>query len=261
MIRTRDFLLFATVLLFLIIGISSTIVGGASLASVQQYISIPFLVSNEEVPINLSDVADDRSAYIASLKEKIQNGEGQIVGGEAVLTSVDEGEAEDVEEASTREVLACNGMVRPSDLTLRWKPSEIRLIELGSVRLVVQTKNSEVTVGSSTVATTTRKTIMSLPVRVARDSQDVCIEESVVGITPAGALIDNAQSILYTSLSADTLVGYAFDGFPIYGVREDTTLLDACGGTQELNGYRYYLRADEPFVLGCYAGVPAQFSL
>ena len=40
---------------------------------------------------------------------------------------------------------------------------------------------------------------------------------------------------------SDTLLGYAFDGFPIYGPLSDSSNLDACNGI-EINGkYQYHV--------------------
>ena len=68
------------------------------------------------------------------------------------------------------------------------------------------------------------------------------------------------------------LVGYALDGFGIYGPRGDggkllsTADLDACHGTTDTitwNGrqvrmYHYVLTADYPYSLGCYRGTPVR---
>ena len=57
------------------------------------------------------------------------------------------------------------------------------------------------------------------------------------------------------------LVGYAFDGYAIYGLNDTggspPTDLDECGGhTDSVRGYHYHFQSEFPFTLGCYRGEP-----
>lgn len=57
------------------------------------------------------------------------------------------------------------------------------------------------------------------------------------------------------------LIGYAFDGFPIYGPQGESgkppTDLDNCNGhTDAKRGYHYHVTAGFPYILGGYRGVP-----
>ena len=57
------------------------------------------------------------------------------------------------------------------------------------------------------------------------------------------------------------LVGYAFDGFGIYGPRGDNgkppTDLDECNGhTDSERGYHYHATAEYPYIIGAYRGEP-----
>ncbi|XP_078689291.1 uncharacterized protein LOC144920807 [Branchiostoma floridae x Branchiostoma belcheri] len=59
----------------------------------------------------------------------------------------------------------------------------------------------------------------------------------------------------------DTVVGVAFDGFPIYGRlrRENGTMyvhddLDACNGITVNGTYRYHMTVDFPYFIGCFHG-------
>lgn len=75
------------------------------------------------------------------------------------------------------------------------------------------------------------------------------------------------------SVASDTLLGYAMDGFPIYGPLADASPLDPCNGMTDANGnYRYHVRTvdqvdqnldycngSDPetnwnYILGCYSG-------
>ncbi len=44
------------------------------------------------------------------------------------------------------------------------------------------------------------------------------------------------------SPSSSTLLGYALDGFPIYGPLTDTSVLDDCNGITENGVYKYHVR-------------------
>jgi hypothetical protein len=56
------------------------------------------------------------------------------------------------------------------------------------------------------------------------------------------------------------LIGYAFDGFPIYGLDVTggipTTDLDSCNGHYDsVRGYHYHATKEFPYLIGCYKGV------
>lgn len=57
------------------------------------------------------------------------------------------------------------------------------------------------------------------------------------------------------------VIGYAFDGFKIYGQQGENgnkpTDLDKCNGHKDSKrGYHYHATAGFPYILGCYRGVP-----
>ena len=57
------------------------------------------------------------------------------------------------------------------------------------------------------------------------------------------------------------LIGYAFDGFPIYGPNGDDgkppTDLDECNGrTDPVRGYHYHVTKNFPYIIGGFHGVP-----
>jgi hypothetical protein len=58
------------------------------------------------------------------------------------------------------------------------------------------------------------------------------------------------------------IIGYAFDGFPIYGPNDDNGKpaagLDSCNGEfDKIRGYHYHVTAGYPYILGGYHGTPA----
>ena len=113
---------------------------------------------------------------------------------------------------------------------------------------------------SGTVSQIEEKPRLQLSLSQVRDAEDHCLTGEVIGITTTGSLLMNGSASTYGGSLELTLIGYALDGFPIYGVKSDVSVLDNCGGEQTSLGYRYYLRAGEPFILGCFAATPANFT-
>ena len=59
------------------------------------------------------------------------------------------------------------------------------------------------------------------------------------------------------------LIGYAFDGFPIYGPRDENGVIlqslnldGSHGHSDDLRGYHYHVTSDFPYILGSYKGTP-----
>jgi hypothetical protein len=77
----------------------------------------------------------------------------------------------------------------------------------------------------------------------------------VVGIAQDGSLIRESEMALYGVFGGETLVGYALDGFPIYGSNPGAAT-DHCGGMMVGGQYRYYLSPERDSVINCFAGVP-----
>jgi hypothetical protein len=118
------------------------------------------------------------------------------------------------------------------------------------------------TIHQSTIGTTTVETIvplMQLPVVTSRGATATCIDDLAVGVSLGGVLLYNNTAFSYVTYNENEQIGYARDGFPIYGVTTDIEGLDECGGKQTLNGYRYYLRDNDKDILKCYGGTPARF--
>jgi hypothetical protein len=104
------------------------------------------------------------------------------------------------------------------------------------------------------VGTSSIETVLQLPLGTFPLVTKNCIASDVVGIALDGSLIRNEEVSLYSVFGEETLIGYALDGFPIYGVSD--TLLDVCGGVTREGHYQYNLSKDRPYVLGCFSGAP-----
>nr|XP_039254446.1 uncharacterized protein LOC120331432 [Styela clava] len=93
------------------------------------------------------------------------------------------------------------------------------------------------------------------------DLFDVCFGHPAPA--PAGAYHYHLNPTCLFELKCNepsTIIGVAFDGFPIYGPNDaDGTLLttadlDECNGKVTNGEYRYHITNDFPYIMGCYNG-------
>ena len=95
-----------------------------------------------------------------------------------------------------------------------------------------------------------------MPTATASADSQNCLATDVVGVTPAGALIRNGDAVFYRGIDDSILLGYALDGYPIYGTSNNPA--DECGGVTEAGQYRYVLSSERETILNCFRGVPAR---
>jgi hypothetical protein len=272
MIRTRDFILYLSVLIFLVLG--ATYTGVRDVRDIAFSMLPPFDadLEGDTLPVAAPDTTLDRSAIIARLRERIARGDGYREDAppavttfvEDVASSTDETilvDAPTMEENNTgmpRSVTYCGGSAAPFSLS----GAEIGSVEtVGGVRVLF----GYAAAASSTATTTPPRPIVgTLPVATSRAAVDSCLPDLLIGIRRDGAgwvPLTNEQARAFAQFSSDALIGYARDGFPIYGPRTDGQSLDRCGGLVVNGQYQYHIRADELFILGCYAGTPVPLKL
>lgn len=250
MIRTRDFILFALVVVFLLVSISSALVRDSGRVA---GMVVDFVSPSQQPPVVTStdtSLQPDRAGTIARLKEKIA--------GSALLSSAtpsvtptkapDPTTEDEVAEPTVEAVATLQKCAGASDglrIASLW-PTETVAVAVGEGARVV-------------TATTTfgQQTLLQLPLTPTVVGPH-CLDSEVIGVTVGGSLIFNTDAIVYDTTSEATLIGYARDGFPIYG--RSTAATDSCGGYQHPAGYRYVLSADRPYMLGCFIGQPVQFN-
>jgi hypothetical protein len=266
MVRTRDFFLFVLCALFLVIAIGATwtfgnhgVVPASEVefgTEFETYASATTPVSTEEA---------DRANRVKVMRDKIL-ASGDVI---AMPETVEE---ESKEETPTDEAepVATSTAVQASiiqtcptyaPLTLAWDPSVIKWQEREGVRLVVVpgAPMPGPAIGSSTASTSPVApdyVRAQLPVRTWPLPTTACLPTDVVGITMSGVLMRNYEQARYTGFGKDMLIGYALDGFPIYGA-DPSVVTDTCGGSTVGGTYRYTLHPDRPGLITCFAGVPA----
>lgn len=194
--------------------------------------------------VSIDDNEVDREGNIARLKQKIADS-GFISSAVSVISKseeVDESETETTESPNKVTLMNCS-VVSDGVSTMQAWSSNAELVSGSSDRSVVSTGLTGETV-----------TLIQLPLYPIKSASPTCLDSGIVGVTLAGSLIFNSDAPAYAYTGQDELIGYARDGFPIYG--QYSGEVDACGGYQGPNGYRYTTARDRTFMIGCFAGIP-----
>ncbi len=243
-------------MVFLLGGIVSTVlwqggipgVGGMT-ASVFEAAPEP---SSYEV-LTTEEAFPAREDRIASLRKKIAAlGIEEDATPTASETSPDESPLPEVE-AGEEATVVVDTCVTYHDSTVAWNPRGLLIEEVEGARLVYR-EVAGAPVGSSSVPVMTKDIVLQLPVRSVPNSNPSCIRTDVIGIATDGSLIRNDEVGAYGVFGGSTLVGYALDGFPIYGASGGKT--DVCGGAMVGGQYRYVVSKERQTIINCFAGVP-----
>lgn len=256
MFRTRDLVIYISVLVFFVSAIGYTVVNDLQFTSRAVATPVSFPESSQTASVTMAAATStqsadeiDRAANIARIRDKIAQGAGKIAGAPITLTSVDAPTFDVTTNTrqGERAVSWCEVPRRIDDVRADWNAEDIVITEVEGARVVLQKRSATSSVPR-----------IQLPVQQTPTAGASCLAHEIIGITLDGDLIHNNDVALYATTPADIQIGYALDGFPIYGV-DSTAPLDRCGGYEHNTGYRYHVRADENFILGCFAGTPAQF--
>lgn len=259
MIRTRDFLLFVLATGFLLVAIAATVAGDQV---VEESTPVPVGGGDVAYQASVDDETIDREAKRAQLRAKLA-AETSVV-----TAPLDEGvfvrEEDGVDEIT---LLSDSGAVQLcdqySELAIVWPSSGIETVEREGARVVYvpEIAVEEQVIGSTTkmVEVVNERVLLQLPMRTQPLPQNTCLPHDVVGVALDGSLIRNNEQGLYGIFGSGTLIGYALDGFPIYGSTSEVPV-DECGGAMMGVQYRYYLHPERDGVLNCFSGVPAQLN-
>jgi hypothetical protein len=253
MFRTRDFLLFLIAITFLVLAIIFTLLlTDYSQVGPGLTIDTEFDTTTATITAEVVSTAVAREDRLASMRRKLSEISAEFRSPAPEPTpeevTVNE-EEEEVVPVATVDVCATQ-----RTQTIVWSSEPQQSVIRDGVR-VFYTVSTPTFVGTTTVGTSSEKILLSLPVRTDALSFTSCIPSSVVAVTPTGMPIKNSDYALYQGLGEGTLIGYTLDGFELYG-RTSSFDTDACGGAVIEGVYRYYLSADRPGVIGCFAGIP-----
>lgn len=264
MFRTRDFILVFTAVVFLLLAIGSTlIIKNTDDVILIEAIQLADVVAVEYGAEVYTEETPSRADRIAEMKLKVAESSSlSISSPEIVLDTVDEEDGVLALETDVpKEVQQCTGY---SVYKESW-PTGVKLDLVEGARVVYVESLRKVPVVLSSSSTASDATLLSdverdilvqLPVRSFKSPEKTCLNTDVVGIAKDGSLIRNNEAGLYGIFDSETIVGYALDGFTIYGKTNLQT--DVCGGHVVEGKYRYSISTDSEEIINCFASAPAK---
>lgn len=268
MIRTRDFLLFLVLVLLLLGGITTTMLrdqGGevpALLTSHEQMLGAALVHDHYEVAEadvrRTSELSSEER--LAAMRERVQvYRENTTINQQRFV--VRDAEPETIVATQTDGVATANApqslqRCREYQNFAGFWPAHVVIEEHEGARLVIDQSQTVDTAATPETSLFSGSILVQLPIPQLPSGDPTCVASDVVGIALDGSLIRNSDHQAYGFFDAKTVVGYALDGFPIYG-RDDAVNADQCGGTNGAMGYGYVLQHDRSAVLNCFSGRPA----
>ncbi len=272
MIRTRDLVVFVIVFLCVSAGATVTYIQNVSpnVFTLQESAQIPESLPESSITAVAPSIPDNRESIITRLREAILHDGTPL----STMSYEEPEKNEEVITTDTRDTPAtvarvqrCGGVDDSLQALASWPLQEVSIEVKGGMRLVEHSEQVTVekpmAIGTSTATSSTpifqtRTTLllsMLLYPPMARTPS--CVPSDSIGVTTSGSLMSNNDARLYVSYRSDELLGYARDGFPIYGLYEGTT--DVCGGYLHPEGYRYTISKQRNEILNCFVGVPNPF--
>jgi hypothetical protein len=243
MFRTRDFILLFSTIMFLVMAIGTTLITQGRTSDSGTLVFDPAPAA-EYVAVIASSESLSRNERVAQMRAKISQetfiSKPEDTPTEIIVAELGEGQTEEV---------FVGGIIRCPEYQLYqgfWDARDVSLSELEGAQVLIRG-----TVSSTSIP----EIVLQLPVAFQATGNPACIGSDVIGVANDGSLIRNDEVALYSIFGASTLVGYALDGFPIYGV--GTSVVDSCGGRVVAGQYRYELQSGSETLISCFAGTPA----
>jgi hypothetical protein len=246
----------------LLIAITSTVLDGVTTPSVK---TVTFNDADVTSNVEVTAPADtlDRQSVIERLRAKLRDSSERIEPSASV-------EAPVVEEVVLEGGTGLQKCLYPDDalsMVPRWPLSNVSLKAQEGARSVFLSETILIPSGTAGSASSTQEeevvttltSLIQLQATPVKLSQSVCVPSEVVGVTNGGILMFNSDVSSYRKIPENALIGYARDGFPIYGVYAGA--VDSCGGYDHPLGYRYTVSTERDYILGCYVATPASFNL
>ncbi len=263
MVRTKDLLLIVVVLIMLFMAISATLASRMITRQIQDEALSGAMATEspayEAMPSNGGGL--DRSANIARLRSLLAAGD--VIESSPSVEASPTTDVESTDEGAP----VCTGVGSGIEVARSWPLVGVEVATVGVNRVVTHSAISAAPVpstpGTSTAvaapAPATERVLLTLPVYPGKNPQPTCMSSEIVGVTPAGSLLFNNDIVLYRQAGSETLIGYALDGFPIYGAYTGAT--DSCGGYDAPSGYRYTVSPQDQTLIECFVGSPQSFRL
>lgn len=260
MLRTKELLVFLGCTSFLLLAISLTLVRDGVFGGISpQVASAPVAVDAGPTTVAVADEVSAEPAYeevVRSMRERVLafRSAGGIDTDSFILSDRVPETIEETEVDSTDSGVQLCATYQPYSRS--W-PAGVEIAEREGARIVYTTVEAAAVGTSSPTPSVTEQVLLQLPVHNTPGAGTRCLATDVVGVAQDGSLIRNHEYGLYGIFDDATVVGYALDGFPIYG-RNDSLVVDQCGGAVVSGQYGYVLQSERSAVVHCFSGVPAQ---
>lgn len=258
MIRTRDFILVFTTIVFLVAAIGVTVLKPFlhSVGSGERLLEPSSNLVNEYTAQVDSHAELNRADNLQALKEKVR-------GDKSVIAMPEPEESPASSNEVSEEVIATNVEQKcpyyATQVGMVWNPKNMYWQQSPGFRTLLEKTEavlpSSATTSSSSIIQSTDVTRVKLVSRALPVNNPSCIDSDVVAVAIDGSLIRNNEVGLYGVFGPETIIGYALDGFPVYG--KGTNSLDSCGGRIVGGQYRYELSESRTTIVNCFAGEPA----
>lgn len=268
MVRTKDLLIFVGILFFLALCIALTILGDIRFSTQDTWMffntqkgdTTAFTAESPQTDINRESIIDRLRSALAQNDIPVEP--SPSVESVVVATATSTQEESTGDEVVTSGAQLCTNYGNVDDLARTWPLDGVVFAVEGATRNVLYThvQDAGVDINASTTqsnAAVSSKVLLSVPVSPSVGGPS-CLQNDVIGVTMAGALMFNSEASFYRGYGPEYLIGYARDGFPIYGYYEGQ--LDTCGGYMHAQGYRYSISKDRSTVLNCFMGTQASFA-
>ena len=242
MFRTRDFVLLFTCIVFLVLAIGATVIGMLFPRAAVPTALTPALPADEG-GAEVAEAGVDRAARAEALAKKIAADSDLFITAPATVTPTDTPQEPVPEVTEVMEPLLCGNYQSYANV---WPSQRVSVTTAEGVRVYRDM--------TSAASTTIPQPLLTLSLSPS-PGIPYCLSTDVIGIANDGSLIRNTEARLYGIFGPDTQIGYALDGFPIYG--SSNAAADECGGVTHSGGYRYQVASDRGYILACFSAAPA----
>lgn len=258
MFRTRDFILIFTSVVFLLLAIGSTTLfqhfsGAESESAIK-------LVNNDDKEYGVVVEATEtisREERLLDMKSKIAaSGDTSLSAPEPEVLEPVEDEV-DSDQAPVAVINLCSdyhSFTKVWPIAIKFEVAEGARIAFTESLVKKEIAPATATASAVVADEVVKDILLQLPIYPVISANSFCIKSDVIGVAQDGSLIRNNEVGLYSVFGDSTLIGYALDGFPIYGVSE--TVGDTCGGKMANGQYGYYLSKEREVVINCFKGTP-----
>lgn len=253
MFRTRDFLLMSMTIAFLLLGIIIT----TDVNKKSSWLNELSLVDSgtEYKAVLPEPTTDNREQILEEMRKKVANFDQTKYLANLTSALPEEDKKEENIDDAEDQVVSINKCVNYTDFSPVWSPVGLKFEVVEGARIVYRESASQIVVADEQSHLSDREVVVQLPLRSVSSGLNKCLSSGIIGIALDGSLINNTDYTAYKIFSAETLVGYALDGFPIYGLNSEIHV-DQCGGASTEGQYRYFLSEEREGMIGCFSSEP-----